>query len=64
VLGIIPNKGITLPLVSAGGSSLALTMFLVGLVLNVGRRRAFATPDEVIERRARKKRSRVRVVVA
>jgi cell division protein FtsW len=64
VLGIIPNKGITLPLVSAGGSSLALTMFLVGLVLNVGRRRAFEATETAIERRARKKRSRVRVVVA
>src|SRR6185295_10996108 len=38
VLGIVPNKGITLPLVSYGGSSLVLTMFLVGLLLNVGRR--------------------------
>ncbi len=38
VLGIVPNKGITLPLVSYGGSSLVITMFLVGLLLNVGRR--------------------------
>ena len=38
VLGVVPNKGITLPLVSYGGSSLAVSMFLVGLVLNVGRR--------------------------
>jgi cell division protein FtsW len=38
VLGVVPNKGITLPLVSYGGTSLIVTMFLVGLVLNVGRR--------------------------
>ena len=38
VLGVVPNKGITLPLVSYGGSSLVITMFLVGLLLNVGRR--------------------------
>ena len=63
VLGIVPNKGITLPLVSAGGSSLALTMFLVGLVLNVGRRRERRLQDPA-EREARKKRSRVRVVIA
>jgi cell division protein FtsW len=38
VLGLVPNKGITLPLVSYGGSSLIVTTFLIGLVLNVGRR--------------------------
>ncbi|MEO8703019.1 MAG: FtsW/RodA/SpoVE family cell cycle protein, partial [Kofleriaceae bacterium] len=63
VLGIVPNKGITLPLVSAGGSSLAITMFLVGLLLNVGRRRDFRV--QAGERESiRKKRSRVRVVIA
>lgn len=63
VLGLVPNKGITLPLVSAGGSSLAITMFFIGLLLNVGRRRArrAATPERGP---ARKKRSRVRVVIA
>jgi cell division protein FtsW len=63
VLGIVPNKGITLPLVSAGGTSLILTMFFVGLLLNVGRRRTrgSAAPDR---EPVRKKRSRIRVVVA
>jgi len=65
VLGLIPNKGITLPLVSAGGSSLAITMFLVGLVLNVGRARQKAVQETDLERAAtRKKRARVRVVIA
>jgi cell division protein FtsW len=62
VLGIVPNKGITLPLVSYGGSSLVITMFLVGLVLNVGRRperRAAALQQREL---ARRKRIRVRVV--
>jgi cell division protein FtsW len=63
VLGVVPNKGITLPLVSYGGSSLAISMFLVGLVLNVGRRperkAATASPAAI-----RKKRNRVRVVIA
>jgi cell division protein FtsW len=65
VLGVVPNKGITLPLVSYGGSSLAVSMFLVGLVLNVGRR-----PDRKAVREsaaagpARKRRNRVRVVIA
>jgi cell division protein FtsW len=64
VLGIVPNKGITLPLVSCGGSSLVITMFLVGLLFNVGRRperhAAGGTPRDL----ARRKRMRVRVVVA
>jgi len=61
VLGVVPNKGITLPLVSYGGSSLVLTMFLVGLLFNIGRRperRTEAAPREA----ARRKRGRIKVV--
>ncbi|HEX5061238.1 MAG TPA: putative lipid II flippase FtsW, partial [Kofleriaceae bacterium] len=66
VLGIVPNKGITLPLVSYGGSSLVITLFLVGLVLNVGRRPERATSRAATQRdpSARKKRVRVRVMTA
>jgi cell division protein FtsW len=39
VLGALPAKGITLPFVSYGGSSLVVSMFLAGLVLSVGRGR-------------------------
>ncbi len=64
VLGIVPNKGITLPLVSYGGSSLVITMFLVGLVLNVGRRPERRAAQVKSREPARKKRVRVRVANA
>jgi cell division protein FtsW len=35
VLGILPTKGIPLPFISAGGSSLVVALFGVGLVANV-----------------------------
>jgi cell division protein FtsW len=64
VLGLVPNKGITLPLVSYGGSSLIVMMFLVGLLLGVGRRAPAPAREPARREAARKKRTRVRVVVA
>jgi len=61
VLGVVPNKGITLPLVSCGGSSLVITLFLIGLLFNVGRRPERAAKDPAPRELARRKRVRVRV---
>jgi len=62
----VPNKGITLPLVSYGGTSLILTMFLAGLILNVGRRRPPPVPKrELVNAEYAKRRpQRVKIVVA
>jgi len=35
VLGMMPNKGIPLPMISSGGSSLVSTLASLGILLNV-----------------------------
>jgi cell division protein FtsW len=37
----MPAKGLPLPLVSAGGSDVLLTMLLIGLLLNVAKEGGF-----------------------
>jgi cell division protein FtsW len=37
VVGLVPITGITLPLISAGGSSLVLTMFVIGMLASFAR---------------------------
>ena len=36
VVGLLPTTGLTLPLVSYGRSNLVLTMFLTGVLVNIG----------------------------
>jgi cell division protein FtsW len=38
VVGVFPTKGLPLPFVSSGGSSLLVAMAAVGLLLNVSQR--------------------------
>ena len=47
VMGMIPTKGLPLPFVSYGGSSLLSTLFMTGVLLNIGRRHqhAWSAPD-------------------
>ena len=48
-LGLMPITGLTLPLVSYGGSSLLVSMASVGLLNNVGKRRPFSVAPKSFE---------------
>lgn len=66
VLGLVPTKGITLPLVSYGGSALMTAMFCMGVLLNVAARHPESAPASCGERSSvmANRRQPSRVVVA
>ncbi len=56
VTGVLPTKGLTLPFVSFGRSSLILLMFAVGVLINIGQ----ANPDIHAMRKQERSRRRER----
>lgn len=52
VLSLMPTKGIPLPLVSLGGSSVIATLWGVGILLNISKHEGAVQDDELSEQRS------------
>ena len=50
--GLLPTKGLTLPLISAGGTNLIIVCIMIGLILRVDYENKISMPVPTIKRRA------------
>lgn len=59
VTGVLPNKGLTLPFVSYGGSAMIMALFAVGVMLNISMAREDSVSELVEARRAEAEQRRM-----
>ena len=48
-IGLIPTKGVPLPLVSYGGSSLVFTLFSLGIILALDMRKKWTKKNRILK---------------
>ena len=63
VLGVLPAKGITIPFISYGGSSLVATMFTVGVLLNIAQRMPLLSPSRELVNYVGARRRKQRAII-
>jgi cell division protein FtsW len=58
VISIVPAKGIPLPFISYGGTSIVMTLFAVGLLLNLSQHAGFVSTEKIYETETKPKKRR------